>query len=107
MYNIIVNLTDRTIIQLRFGPMVHCSKWYEDEVCTVIYARVAYRTLNFESVYFSTLSSQSIAENLEQDIKKTLSSVINENCSCDFRQSHISHGEFSCQTQQDNHVIYR
>ena len=29
----IVNLTDRTIIQLRFGPMVHCSKWYEDRVC--------------------------------------------------------------------------
>ena len=32
--NIFVNLTDRTIVQLRFGPMVHCSKWYEDKVCS-------------------------------------------------------------------------
>ena len=39
VHNMIVNFTDRTIIQLRFGPMVHCSKWYEDKVlllCVII-----------------------------------------------------------------------
>ena len=24
---------DRTIIQLNFGPMIHCIHWYEDKVC--------------------------------------------------------------------------
>ena len=29
-------LADRTLIQLKFGPMVHCSKWYEDKVSSKI-----------------------------------------------------------------------
>ena len=30
----IILFTDRTLIQLKFGPVVHCSKWYEDKVNT-------------------------------------------------------------------------
>ena len=34
MNNCYIYYTDRTLIQLRFGPVVHCSKWYEDKVNT-------------------------------------------------------------------------
>ena len=30
----IIQYIDRTLIQLKFGPVVHCSKWYEDKVNT-------------------------------------------------------------------------
>ena len=34
LYNINLthSTTDMTLIQLKFGPVVHCSKWYEDRV---------------------------------------------------------------------------
>ena len=34
MNNCYIYYTDKTLIQLRFGPVVHCSKWYEDKVNT-------------------------------------------------------------------------
>ena len=54
-------------------------------------------------VYFS---SQRIAQHLERDIKETLTSIINKNCSCGFQTSQIDEGEFSCRTLQDM-VMYR
>ena len=54
-------------------------------------------------VYFS---SQRMALHLEGDIKETLASIINKNCSCGFQTSQIDEGEFSCRTLQDM-VMYR
>ena len=31
--SLIVHFTDRTIIQLKFGPVFHCSRWYQRQVC--------------------------------------------------------------------------
>ena len=43
----IVYLTDRSIVQLRFGPMIHCSKWYDNKVCILLYMCVHNYNYNF------------------------------------------------------------
>ena len=103
------NLADRTIIQLRFGPMVHCSKWYEDKVCThVAYLILTPLCINtIIMLCLSLLCIQRIARYLERDIKRTLARYVNQNCSCGFQLAQITRGEFSCRKQQDGYVIYR
>ena len=46
------------------------------------------------------------AYQLEDDIKESIEIAIREKCDCDFEQSAIYSGEFSCQTTTTN-VIYR
>ena len=46
------------------------------------------------------------AYQLEDDIKESIETAIRKKCDCDFEQSAIYSGEFSCQTTTTN-VIYR
>ena len=48
-----------------------------------------------------------MSRHLELDIKRTLTNVINKNCSCNFRISEIDLGEFSCRSTEDGYVLYR
>lgn len=94
-----IMLTERTLIQLKFGPTIHCSKWYEDRVytCTITLLELLYR-------YSFT---QRMATYLDQDIKRCLTDIVNDKCNCSFQTSHIDKGEFSCRTIKDGDVIYR
>ena len=87
-----------TLFQLKFGPVVHCSKWYED--------RVKNYDSDYQSSYFC-LFYQHMSRYLEQNIKTSLTNLINKNCSCNFQTSQIDLGEYSCRSIEAGHVIYR
>ena len=48
-----------------------------------------------------------MSRHLELDIKRTLTNLINKNCSCNFQISEIDLGEFSCRSMEDGYVLYR
>ncbi|CAI8023925.1 hypothetical protein GBAR_LOCUS13950 [Geodia barretti] len=75
-----LSVLNMTFIQLKFGPVPHCSTWYEDK---------------------------HMSRHLELDVKQTLTNLINKNCSCDFKISEIDLGEFSCRSIEKGYVLYR
>ena len=48
-----------------------------------------------------------MSSHLEENIKQTLTNLINKNCSCDFQIFQIDEGEFSCRSGNDGYVTYR
>ena len=94
---LIFTQSGQALFQLKFGPVVRCSRWYEEKVNLLLQILLYYQGPTF---------FQGISTVLERDIKTAIVNAINSHCQCGFQQSSIDLGEFSCQSTTST-VIYR
>ena len=81
--------------QIRILDINDCEEWH---VSWILYYVLHY--------HVCILQSEGTKQKLD-DIRKSLVSILNAQCTCDITTSHISQGEFSCRSDPTDSVVYR